>query len=82
MLAATAPPRDRQALPDLTLRQRPPSRLAMRLRSGLLACCAMLCAAADCDPEFRQVNQDGFGIGNNDYAWSMATFGEHLYVGT
>jgi hypothetical protein len=29
-----------------------------------------------------QTNQDGFGNRLNHYSWAMATFGDHLYVGT
>ncbi len=30
----------------------------------------------------EQVNEDGFGNHNNRYAWSMKSFGDHLFVGT
>jgi hypothetical protein len=33
-------------------------------------------------PCLRQVNNNGFGDFWNHYAWAMATFGPHLYVGT
>jgi hypothetical protein len=44
-------------------------------------------AQAACDPEFQQVNENGFGSRFQLYAWSMTNFvdsrGEdHLYVGT
>jgi hypothetical protein len=32
--------------------------------------------------DFRKICQNGFGDGHNAYAYSMASFGEHLYVGT
>lgn len=37
---------------------------------------------SDCTSGFDQVNEDGFGDRFNLYAWSMKTFGDHLYVGT
>lgn len=39
-------------------------------------------ASAACDPQFRQVNVDGFGDRFNVYAWSMKEFNGLLYVGT
>ncbi|MAE71615.1 MAG: hypothetical protein CME06_14250 [Gemmatimonadetes bacterium] len=30
----------------------------------------------------EQINEDGFGKHNNRYAWSMESFGDHLFVGT
>lgn len=39
-------------------------------------------SAQECDAPFEQVSEDGFGDSNNRYAWSMAVFGDHLYVGT
>ena len=32
--------------------------------------------------DFRKICKNGFGDGHNAYAYSMAWFGEHLYVGT
>ena len=39
-------------------------------------------AFSSCDPQFRQVNEDGFGDPLNIYAWSMKAFKGYLYVGT
>lgn len=37
---------------------------------------------ADCNPQFKQVNEDGFGDPLNIYAWAMKAFNGYLYVGT
>ncbi len=37
---------------------------------------------ADCDPQFTQVNEDGFGDPFNIYAWSIEVFNGLMYVGT
>ncbi|MDY6857281.1 MAG: hypothetical protein SWO11_21780 [Thermodesulfobacteriota bacterium] len=39
-------------------------------------------AQAACDPQFIQVNQNGFGSQFNRYCWSMKVWNGHLYVGT
>jgi len=39
-------------------------------------------AVAACDPQFTQVNEDGFGDRFNVYATAMKEFGAHLYIGT
>lgn len=46
------------------------------------------CTIPPCEPDgtetldVRQVNADGFGDSTNQYAWSMITFKEELYVST
>ena len=62
-----------------------PHRRGLGILEHCAACAALVIsstAAAVCDPQFGQVNVDGFGNEEIDYAWSMETFGEHLYVGT
>ena len=39
-------------------------------------------AQAACNPQFKQVNVNGFGSPANSYCWSMKVFNGHLYVGT
>ena len=48
----------------------------------ILAAFLPMVVGADCNPQFMQVNQDGFGDRFNIYAWSMKEFNGYLYVGT
>jgi len=56
-------------------------------RQGLCLCLLFTLMTACGSPHrespcLRQVNDNGFGDDWNCYAWSMAPFGDHLYVGT
>jgi hypothetical protein len=47
----------------------------------VLAGMAPFAAFSDCNPQFTQFGENGFGNQFNRYAWSVAVFNDRLYIG-